>query len=120
MIQQRTLFTYEVIWGDERLVSINGREIWFSPTQHALLLPLLDGSAKSYGQVVACVYHYTFTFDPSARRMLDKHIERMRAKMQESPLHIYTIPNYGYILLPRHPPDACTGPVPQRKEILAR
>ncbi len=81
-----------------RILVIDSFLVKFTPTQYRLLMPLLSGNVVSdedllreallgSGDIAADGYN------------LDRHISKMRSRLQPSGLTIYRVTQYGYILL---------------------
>ena len=73
-------------------------------TEFRLLFPLRSGSPLTYAQLAWMVFHSPAPVDTSTRSLLDKHIDRIRAKLRGSGFSVYCIKGYGYLFLPNPPP----------------
>lgn len=87
-----------------RMLIIAGRWIQLSPTQYALLVPLLEhfGHPVSHAEI----YRHAFGSSYSARdaRRTYYHIDKLRPRLSPFGLMIRTIIDHGYMLL-REPPE---------------
>lgn len=71
-------------------------------TEFRLLFPLRSGMPVTYAQLAWIAY--ASPLDASVRTLLDKHIDRIRAKLRGSGFYVYCVKGYGYLFLP-DPPD---------------
>lgn len=67
-------------------------------TEFRLLFPLRSGTPLTYNQLAWIVFQSPL--DPSMRSLLDKHIDRIRAKLRGSGFSVYCVKGYGYLFLP--------------------
>jgi DNA-binding response OmpR family regulator len=85
-------------YGERHSIIIHGRIIKLTVTEYQLLFPLRQGMPVTYAELALAVYNCPF--DEKVRLMMDKHVDRMRAKLRGMGLYIYCVLNYGYVLLP--------------------
>ena len=82
-----------------RLLIIAGRWIQLSPTQYALLVPLLEhfGHPVSHAEI----YRRAFgtSYSPGDARRTYYHIDKLRPRLSPFGLMIRTIIDHGYMLL---------------------
>ena len=81
-----------------RMLIIAGRWIHLSPTQYALLVPLLE----HYGQPVSHAEIYWRASAPHTRldvRRTYYHIDKLRPRLSPYGLLIRTVIDHGYMLL---------------------
>jgi DNA-binding response OmpR family regulator len=97
---ERSLLTVsDIQWNSQqRKISIGRRAIGLTPSEYSLLFPLRHGSPVTYAQLAKIAYGYTL--DSKVRVMMDKHIDRVRGKMEGSGIYVYCVLGYGYMLLP--------------------
>ncbi len=82
----------------QRKIAVGRRMIKFTPCEYRLLTPLRDGQPITYAQLAMAAYGYKL--DYRVREMMDRHIDRIRGKMEGSGVYIYSVRGYGYMLLP--------------------
>ena len=82
-----------------RMLIIAGRWIQLSPTQYALLVPLLEhfGHPVSHAEIYRRAFGSTYS-DRDVRRTY-YHIDKLRPRMSPFGLMIRTIIDHGYMLL---------------------
>jgi DNA-binding response OmpR family regulator len=85
-------------YGERHSIIIQGRIIKLTATEYQLLFPLRLGTPVTYAELALAVYGCPL--DEKVRLMMDKHVDRMRAKLRGMGLYIYCVLNYGYVLLP--------------------
>ena len=85
-------------WNPEQhTIIIRDRVVTLTPTEYRLLSPLLPGEPVTYANLAR--QSYDRSLDIKVRKMMDKHIDRIRGKLQMTGAYIYCVLNYGYILL---------------------
>ena len=77
--------------------------ISLTKTEFRLLFPLRSGAPLTYAQLASIAFQSPL--DASIRTLLDKHIDRIRAKLRGSGFSVYCIKGYGYLLLPNPSPE---------------
>jgi DNA-binding response OmpR family regulator len=90
--------THRIQRNDEnRILVVDSLMIKFTPTEYRLLLSLLSGQVVADSnlarEALAC------KLNRSVQKNLDKHIDKMRSKLQLAGLGVYRISKYGYVLL---------------------
>jgi DNA-binding response OmpR family regulator len=82
---------------ENRILVVDSLMIKFTPIEYRLLLSLLSGQVVADSnlarEALAC------KLDRSVRKNLDKHIDKMRSKLQLAGLGVYRVSKYGYVLL---------------------
>jgi DNA-binding response OmpR family regulator len=76
--------------------------ITLTKTEFRLLFPLRSGTPLTYAQLAWIAFQSPL--DRSARSLLDKHFDRIRAKLRGSGFYVYCVKGYGYLLLPEPAP----------------
>ncbi len=90
--------THRIQRNDEnRILVVDSLMIKFTPTEYRLLLSLLSGQVVADSNLVREAL--VCKLDRSVRKNLDKHIDKMRSKMQLAGLGVYRVSKYGYVLL---------------------
>ncbi len=91
--------TVHIRWETQRhLIFIGERIVPLTPTEYRLLYPLRHGVPVPYSELTYIVYNCTV--DEKVRIMMDKHIDRIRNKLQGTGIYVYCVLGYGYALLP--------------------
>ena len=90
--------THRIQRNDEnRILVVDSLMIKFTPIEYRLLLSLLSGQVVADSnlarEALAC------KLDRSVRKNLDKHIDKMRSKLQLAGLSLHRVSKYGYVLL---------------------
>jgi DNA-binding response OmpR family regulator len=90
--------THRIQRNDEnRILVVDSLMIKFTPTEYRLLLSLLSGQVVADSnlarEALAC------KLNRSVQKNLDKHIDKMRSKLQLAGLGVYRVSKYGYVLL---------------------
>lgn len=90
--------THRIQRNDEnRILVVDSLMIKFTPIEYRLLLPLLSGQvvvdSNLAREALAC------KLDRSVQKNLDKHIDKMRSKLQLAGLGVPRVSKYGYVLL---------------------
>ena len=90
--------THRIQRNDEnRILVVDSLMIKFTPIEYRLLLSLLSGQVVADSnlarEALAC------KLDWSVRKNLDKHIDKMRSKLQLAGLSLHRVSKYGYVLL---------------------
>ena len=67
------------------------------PWEYRLLLPLLSGQAVADAHLVREAF--SCEVDRSVQKNLDKHIDKIRTKLQLVGLGVHRVSKYGYVLL---------------------
>ncbi|MBV9688689.1 MAG: helix-turn-helix domain-containing protein [Ktedonobacteraceae bacterium] len=82
-----------------RVLLIDSTLVRFTPTEYELVTTLFEQSGKPvpFEQLVHRAFHCELDHD--MRRLLDKHLDRIRSKLRPFSIGIYCIVRYGYILL---------------------
>ena len=80
-----------------RILIIDNIMVRFTPIEYRLLVHLLNGQAVSDVELIKAAFGSEAAI--SARENLDKHIDKMRSKLQPSGLNIHRVAKYGYVLL---------------------
>lgn len=93
------------IWWNPELRTIATRDmmVTLTPTECRFLSPLLHGKPVTYTNMARQTYNRAL--DTKVRKLMDKHIDRIRGKLQGTGAYIYCILNYGYILLDEVSPE---------------
>jgi DNA-binding response OmpR family regulator len=92
----------DIQWNNpQRKIRIGQRTITFTPAEFRLLSPLHQGQPVTYAQLAMAAYGCTV--DRKVREMMDKHIDRIRGKLEGSGIYIYCVLGYGYVLMPTIP-----------------
>ena len=80
-----------------RTIVIGNATVTLTPIQYCLFFPLRLGVAVTYADLARIVYHCDV--DEKVRKMIDKHIDRVRRKLRGTGVYIYCVLGYGYLLL---------------------
>jgi DNA-binding response OmpR family regulator len=82
---------------EQHTIVIRGMLVTLTPTEYRLLSPLQHGKPVTYADLARQAYNCTL--DIKMRKMMDKHIDRIRGKLQGTGTYVYCILSYGYVLL---------------------
>ena len=90
--------THRIHRNDEsRILIVDSLMIKFTPIEYRLLLPLLSeravADASLAREALSC------ELDRSVQKNLDKHIDKIRGKLQPAGLSVHRVSKYGYLLL---------------------
>jgi len=90
--------THHIHRNDEcRILVVDSMMIRFTPTEYRLLLSLLSGRVVTDSnlarEALSC------ELDQSVQKNLDKHIDKIRGKLQLVGLGVHRVSKYGYVLL---------------------
>jgi DNA-binding response OmpR family regulator len=97
--EKSSLSVNDIQWDcQQRVISIGRRMIKLTPAEYRLLAPLREGHPVTYSHLAMSAYGYAL--DSKVREMMDKHIDRIRGKIEGSGVYVYCILGYGYMLLP--------------------
>ncbi len=82
-----------------RLLLIDGSPVRFTPLEYRLVGLLLACCERpmSFDELVQVAFGRDA--DPSTRRALEKHVDRIRLKLRPFSLAVPYVTNYGYVLL---------------------
>ncbi len=90
--------THRIYRNDEcRILVVDWLMIKFTPIEYRLLLCLLSGGAVTDADLAREALSYEL--DRSAQKNLDKHIDKIRSKLQLAGLCVHRVSKYGYVLL---------------------
>ena len=82
---------------ENRILVIDSLMLKFTSIEYRLLLSLLSGQAVADShlarEALMC------ELDRSVQKNLDKHIDKMRTKLQLAGLGVHRVSKYGYVLL---------------------
>lgn len=81
---------------ETRTLIVDNQVIQFTPTEYRLLLPLLQGEPRSDTELVQTAF--SREYDTLVRASLDKHIDKIRGKLEPVGLSVYRLRRYGYVL----------------------
>ena|SRR5436309_11857829 len=97
----------DIQWNSEHHSIKAGQNIVeLTNTEYRLLFPLRSGNPVTYANLAWMAYQYKV--DSRVRTMMDKHIDRIRAKLRGTGIYIYCVLGYGYLLLPNpDEPSSC-------------
>src|SRR5579859_1805549 len=91
----------DIQWNTERhSIKIGCTVIKLTPTEYRLLLPLRSGTPVTFADLAWMAYQYKV--DDKLRKVMDKHIDRIRSKLRVTGIYVYCVLGYGYLLLPEH------------------
>ncbi len=98
-LQECVVNVSDIQWDVKRqTLNIGSRTIVLTTTEFRLLFPLRHGIAVTYTDLAWLAYNYVV--DEKVRKMMDKHIDRIRSKLRGSGIYVYCVLGYGYLLLP--------------------
>ena len=90
--------THRIYRNDEtRILIVDSLMIKFTPIEYRLLRSLLSGQAVADSNLARAVL--SCELDRSVQKNLDKHIDKIRSKLQLTGLRVHRISKYGYVLL---------------------
>ena len=90
--------THHIQRNDEcRILVVDALMIRFAPTEYQLLLSLLSGQAVADSHLAREAF--SCELDRSVQKNLDKHIDKMRTKLQLAGFGVHRVSKYGYVLL---------------------
>ncbi len=102
--RERSVNVCDVRWNTEqRTITVGDRKVTLTPAQYRLLFPLRHGTPVTYANLAR--YAYYCDLDKKVRKMIDKHIDRIRDKLRGTGIYIYCVLNYGYVLLTEVMPE---------------
>ncbi len=81
---------------ETRTVIVDNQVIQLTPTEYRLLLPLLQGQPLSDTDLAQAAF--SREIDSLVRESLEKHIDKIRGKLQALGISIYRLRRYGYVL----------------------
>lgn len=81
---------------ETRTLIVDNSVVQFTPTEYRLLLPLVQGQPLSDTDLAQAAF--SRSIDSLVRESLDKHIDKIRGKLEPLGLSIYRLRRYGYIL----------------------
>ena len=81
---------------ETRTVVVDNQVVQFTPTEYRLLLPLLQGQPLSDTELAQAAF--SREIDTLIRESLDKHIDKIRGKLELVGLSVYRLRRFGYIL----------------------
>jgi DNA-binding response OmpR family regulator len=81
---------------EQHTVVIGDTIVALTPAQYHLLSTLQHGLPVTYAALARVAYNCAI--DKKVRMMMDKHIDRIRAKLQGTGVYIYCVLGYGYLL----------------------
>lgn len=81
---------------ETRTLIIDNQVVHFTPTEYRLLLPLLQGLPLSDIELAQAAF--SRDIDKFVRESLDKHIDKIRGKIESLGLSIYRLRRYGFVL----------------------
>lgn len=103
-LQEQPISVCNVRWNaEQRTITIGDMRVTLTPVQYHLLLPLQRGTPVTYASLAR--HAYGCAIDRKVRKMIDKHIDRVRDKLRGTGVYIYCVLNYGYVLLTEIMPD---------------
>ncbi len=92
----------DIQWNSQlRKIRLGQTTIRFTPAEFRLLSPLRHGQPVTYAHLAMAAYGYAV--DRKVREMMDKHIDRIRGKLEGSGIYVYCVLGYGYVLMPTTP-----------------
>jgi hypothetical protein len=93
-----TIGTHRIYRNDEsRILLVDSLMMKFTPIEYRLLLSLLRGQAVADSHLVREAF--LCELDRSVQKNLDKHIDKIRNKLQPAGLGVHRVSKYGYVLL---------------------
>lgn len=81
---------------ETRTLVVDNQVVHFTPTEYRLLLPLLQGQPFSDAELAQAAFFRGI--DSLVRESLDKHIDKIRGKLEPLGLSVYRLRRYGYVL----------------------
>jgi DNA-binding response OmpR family regulator len=82
---------------ESRILVVDSLMIKFTPIEYRLLLSLLSGQPVADPKLVREAF--ACELDRSVQKNLDKHIDKIRSKLQLAELSVHRVSKYGYVLL---------------------
>lgn len=79
-----------------RTLIVNNLVAQFTPTEYRLLLPLLQ--APPLSDTILAQIAFSREIDSLVRESLDKHMDKIRGKLQPLGRSVYKLRGYGYII----------------------
>lgn len=96
------LFGHRIQRSDtHRMLIVDGFLVPFTPTEYALVVPILTQAGTSMPSVpYAALARSVFgrELDLDTRRLLEKHVLNIRAKLRPHGLYVRGVAGYGYML----------------------
>ncbi len=90
--------THHIYRNDEsRILVVDALMMKFTPIEYRLLLSLLSGQAVTDSHLAQEAF--SCEVDRSVQKNLDKHIDKIRTKLQLAGLGVHRVSKYGYVLL---------------------
>ena len=90
--------THRIHRNDEsRILVVDSLMLKFTPIEYRVLLSLLSGRAVADAHLAREVF--SCEADRSVQKNLDKHIDKIRSKLQLVGLGVHRVSKYGYVLL---------------------
>jgi DNA-binding response OmpR family regulator len=85
-------------WNAEQCtIVIRGVMVTLTPAEYRLLSPLRHGRPVTHAHLALQAYNRVL--DRHVRRMMNKHIDSIRAKLEGKGIYVYCVLRYGYVLL---------------------
>ncbi|GEM_PF-2026612 len=81
---------------ETRTLIVDNQIVQFTPTEYRLLLPLLQGRPLSDNELAQAAF--SLEIDTLVRESLDKHIDKIRGKLEPLGLSVYRLRRHGYVL----------------------
>ena len=81
---------------ESRTLLVDKQVVQLTPTEYRLLLLLLQGQPLSDADLAQAAF--SRGMDSLVRESLDKHIDKIRGKLEPLGLSVYRLRRYGYIL----------------------
>ena len=85
-------------WPEQSRITLHGRELPLTKTEHELLALLIHGRGQVVGRQTLLRHLWAHDSPEVTSRTVDTHIQRLRAKI-EAPHLIQTVRGFGYRLL---------------------
>jgi hypothetical protein len=82
---------------ESKILIVDSLMLKFTPVEYRLLLALLSGQAVADAHLAREAF--SCELDRSVQKNLDKHIDKIRAKLQLAGLAVHRVSKYGYVLL---------------------
>jgi DNA-binding response OmpR family regulator len=96
-LRKQSVSVSNIQWdAEQRTVIIGDTAVTLTSAQYHLLSPLRHGLPVTYATLARVAYNCAV--DKKVRMMMDKHIDRIRAKLQGTGVYIYCVLGYGYLL----------------------
>ena len=98
LISCLSIGTHRMYRNDEsKILIVDSLMLKFTPIEYRLLLALLSGQAVADAHLAREAF--SCEVDRSVQKNLDKHIDKIRAKLQLAGLAVHRVSKYGYVLL---------------------